>query len=695
MLALQNTLQMKEATISFLDAQIEAARDNLDQLAIPYHELRVRFESAQSAYLAAKENHADLILQRTQLESSMQHLNALLHPVRRFSEDLLTRIFMFAVEAEMEKDYDRIEMPRFKRPQVVINIGRVCQKWRNAAYSKPELWTYIRLNLSHRSSVHDKLKRFLALADGLPINVFTSNLQPSFFGTSTDSEDDGNGLGAAPLLMPVKKLRSLTVNYTHYRALGYLPALGTKCLDTLEELHLRSEPLSSPASGLFSIASYLAEAPNLRILRLMHVHLLPPAAHEPSPSLQLPKVQELVMHGPVTHGTEILGFAQIISMLPNVEKITFCQNDTVPFIQNDEIYLPRLRELTTNSVALDNALRTSFGNDKIIAPKLERLFVVDQMSSTGGNGNGGTLNASIPFMTGSISSGLALFLEKVKTIKELTFVGNFDPYTNAVPFGNTSLAMQAPGIGLFGQGGMGPIIPIPAPPQLGLNGFNPIPIQQPAVTITTSGGLSLLEAMKDIERMEIQNVSSKFLQALSSLYVWEEREEPVATVSSMSKPLDEIEEVDESEEENVEASTSSILPSGSSLATSPATSNANLKPALEEERVEEREKYQSYEYFPNLRKLEITVSKTLPITAEEFETLFERRCWAEGFGKVDDTSGRKEIKRAMHMHPLEKLEVHLGAGVEDRLTDAVSRHMDLEGEEKGCRWFSWTRPDLR
>lgn len=673
MVALQHTLQMKEATISFLDAQIEAAKDNLDTLAIPYFDLRARFESAQSAYLAAKENHEDLLTQRGTLGQSMQHLTALLHPLRRVPPDILVRIFAFAVEAEMEKDYDRLEPPRLRKPQCIINITRVCSKWRSSAHRKPELWTYVRLNLSRRSHVHEKLQHFLNLADGLPMSITTSNLQPGFFGTSTDSEDDENGLGALPLLVPVKKLRSLTVNYTHYRALQYLPALGTKCLDTLEELHLRSEPLSSPASGLFSIASYLAEAPNLRVLRLMHVHLLPPQAHEAAPSVYLPKVQELVMHGPMTHGTEIFGFAQIVGMLPNVEKITFCQNDTVPFTVTDTIHLPKLRELTTNCVALETALRTSFGVQQVHAPKLSKLTVVDStnLSGLGPGGPGG--------------GGLAHFLNAVRSVQDLTIMGNFDPYTNIVtPLGPVPLLVQPStgAVNIFPTN-MPMVLPpppmpmgfgIPLPQTLGLGG--------PAGTLgstSTGGSLTFLKSLRDIIRMEIVNVHPRFVEALCK----------TRTVAGPSNTNDDDPEDGERDDPAGQEDDSMEDTGGEDESTSSEVVVHAIPPPEQDANKgspSTADAFRLYEYLGSLRHLEITINKACPMTRQEFVSLFEARCWSH------ESDGDEYFRRSPAMRPLNKLEVHLGVGLDEDLADAVHERMILEGEEKGSRWFSWTRP---
>jgi len=687
MVALQHTLQMKEATISFLDAQIEAARENLDTLAIPYFDLRARFESAQSAYLAAKENHEDLLAQRSTLDQSMQQLSALLHPLRRVPPDILVRIFAFAVEAEIEKDYDRLEPPRLRKPQCIINITRVCSKWRTSAHRKPELWTYVRLNLSRRSHVHEKLQHFLNLADGLPMSITTSNLQPGFFGTSTDSEDDENGLSALPLLIQVKTLRSLTVNYTHYRALQYLPALGTKCLDTLEELHLRSEPLSSPASGLFSIASYLAEAPNLRVLRLMHVHLLPPQAHEAAPSVYLPKVQELVMHGPMTHGTEIFGFAQIVTMLPNVEKITFCQNDTVPFTVTDPIHLPRLRELTTNCVALDTALRTSFGVHQVIAPKLAKLTVVDvtNLSGSGPGGPGG--------------GGLAHFLNAVRSVRELTIMGNFDPFTNVVtPLGPVPLLMQPPG----GNGGLFPTnVPIVLPPPAGIGmGFGmPAPQQlfgvggaAPGNTATAAGqgeaNLAFLLSLKDIVKVEILNIHPKFAEALSEIRT-------VVSLSANANADDEHGDSAEArrEDETMEEATGENESTSSGVVVSLVTPPLWVKTDKGKGKQEGETPFGVYKFMPALRHLEITVNKGCPLTRQDFTALFEARCWtgAPPGASAEGDHGRGQAP--VVVKPLEKFEVHLGAGLEEDLSDAVNEKMVLEGEEKGCRWFSWTHPN--
>ncbi|PVG00064.1 hypothetical protein CPB86DRAFT_755472 [Serendipita vermifera] len=637
--ALHHTLQMKEATISFLDAQIEAAKDNVDQLAIPYLELRVRFESAQSAYLAAKENHEDLLNQRNLLEQSMQHLNALLHPLRRFSEDILTRIFAFAIAAEMEKDYDRVEHSRVRRSQTIMSITKVCSKWRGAASAKPELWTYVRLNLSRRSHVHDKLQHFLKLARGLPMDISISNLQPGFFGGSTDSEDDENSPNGTPLLDLVRRMRSLTVNCTHYRALQYLPSLGTNCLDTLEELHLRSEPLSSPASGQFSIAAYLAEAPNLQVLRLMHVHLLPPAPHEISPLVRLKKVRELIMHGPMTHGAEIFGFAQVVSMLPNVETVAYHQNDTVPFIVQDDIHLPRLRALTTNSIALDNALRTSFGANKVIAPKLRKLEVVDATNMTG---------------------GLVQFLETVDSIRELTIKGCFDPFSTV----NTQMApgmipLAQAGAGLFGANinivWPGPV-PVPQPITLAPN-------NAPGTTNTTSGGPSLLECMDNIVKMEIIDMHPRFADALC-----------------------EVLEFDTSTEAEDKSGPSSTTEKNAELPIDiehPSTSTIKGKTT------------KRFAYFPSLRQLEFTINKNFPLSPQDFLRIFEARCWIERSHEFStNVQEDSSIKEGLpeHLYPLTKLEVHLGPGLENDLADAIGRKMALEGEEKGNSWFSWNNP---
>ncbi|KAG8835937.1 hypothetical protein FRC17_000022 [Serendipita sp. 399] len=597
MAALQYTLQMKLATVSFLDAQIEAAKDNLELLAIPYFDLRARFESAQSAYLAAKENHEDLITQRNALDRSMAHLNALLNPLRRFPDDLLVKVFMYAVEAEEEREYERREPPRFRKPQSILNISRVCSKWRSVARAKPELWTFVRLNLSRRSQVHEKLRYFLDLAQGLPMNISTSNLQPNFFNSSTDSEDE-EGFSSGALLAPVHNLRSLTVNYTHYRALHHLPALGTACLDTLEELHLRSEPLSSPASGFFSIVSYLAEAPNLRILRLIHVHLLPPALHEVTPTVSLPKVEELVLQGPTTHGTDLFGFAQIVIMLPNVQKITFFQNDTVPYVVQDDILLPKLQEITVNCTALENALRTSFGANKVIAPKLEKMTVIDATMTTG---------------------GFVSFLTAIDTIRELSIVGNFDPFSNVVPFLPGQIFVLPP-VG----------IPPPPPPVQIIPPAPPAPVSQPTAGTPSP---TFLQSMRDIQKMEIQHIHPKFLQALCS-----------------------IEEVEEE----------TAAPTPHVALESPSDQSPNTVP---------KRKYRTFEFLPTLRWLEITIHKSLPIKREEFEALFETRC------------------KGLELQTLEKLEVHLGAGVSEDLANTVGDKMILDGEERNCRWFSWSRSD--
>ncbi|CAG7851271.1 SubName: Full=Uncharacterized protein {ECO:0000313/EMBL:CCA66468.1} [Serendipita indica DSM 11827] len=634
MVALQNTLQMKEATVAFLDAQIEAARENLELLAVPYLELRARFESAQAAYFAAKENHEDLIQQRNTLDRSMDHLSSLLNPLRRFSDDVLAHIFMCAVDAEIERDYERLEPPRSRRQQVIVNIVRVCSKWRRVARDKPELWTYVRLNLSRRLRVHEKLQHFLDLARGLPMNIYTSHLQPNFFGASSDSEDDENGSSSSTLLAPVKQMRSFTVNFTHYRALHCLPMLGTQNLDTLEELHLRSEPMSSPASGLFSITSYLSEAPKLRVLRLIHVHLLPPAAHEVTPHIILPRLEELVLHGPVTHGTDIFGFSQLITMIPNVQKINYIQNDTIQFTHQDDVQLLKLRELVTNCCALENSLRSSFGADKVQAPKLEKL----------------TVNDAVNLMT-----GLAHFLQSVQSIRILSIMGNFDPLSDAsVPAGGgfAPTLFQPPGGGLLPQV-LQPVLPIPPPPVfVQPPGFVPAP--NPVTGPTEPR--ALLKAMKDIEELEIISIHPRFAEALCD----------IATVDPSDEETPEPKtDGDEKESRDKEMETATERP-----LSDPPTSS--------------KQRVQTWRYLARLRKLEFTVNKSFPMSVQEFESIFEARCWT-------DKPPANNADVGSEMRPLDKLEVHLGAGLNDALTEAVSRRMKLDGEDRGSRWFSWTR----
>lgn len=700
MQALQHTLQMKETTLSFLDAQIEAARSNLEILSIPYHDLRQRFESAQSAFLAAKENHEDLMNQRAALDNSMLHLHALLHPLRRFEEHILGKIFLFAVEMEREKDHNRPEPPRLRRPQAIILISKVCSKWRRAAQSVPELWTYVRLNLSRRIHVHEKLAYFLNLARGLPMDVSTSNLQPGFFGTSEDSEDEEGGVNALPLLSSVKNLRSLTANYTHYRALQFLPSLGTDCLDTLEELHLRSEPLSSPASGLFSIASYLSEAPNLRVLRLMHVHLLPPAAHESVPNVKLEKVKELVMYGPMTHGTEIFGFAQVVGMLPNVEKVTFIQNDTVPFnlMGGDDVTLGRLTELTTNYVALEHALRSSFGaqtgsgaslqppppinmglpnlpgqnqnqnqgQGKITAPKLEKLTVMDTPNPT---------------------SGLIHFLKSVETVKTLSFLGNFDPFS--------SIIYPGPGVQGFNGGmgmGMGMGGPIILPAQGGL--FPPIPQpigQGQGNNGTGSGGNGgtaagneLLTAMKSIESLEIVNAHPRFVEALYAIIDVEEEEQKTHEESNADQENEDTGNDDQDKPDD---------PKGKGKAVDRSEKqDENQKSTKPKSKPRTRKAFQ---YLPNLKRLEITISKMFPLNRRDFEALFEARCLQDLRPTTDMKTGDKHEQIPPSLPSLEKLEVHLGSGLDEEIIVAVGTRMELDGEEKGSRWFSWTNPNFK
>jgi len=306
-----------------------------------------------------------------------------------------------------------------------------------------------------------------------------------------------------------------------------------------------------------------------------------------------------------------------------------------------------------------------------VAPKLEKLAVVDAMNLSGIPANPNVNLPGAGMMGGNVTSGLTLFLEKVRSIRELSLVGNFDPFSSN-PLGNAPPLLQLPNMGGFGTG-LPPVIPITAQlfGNVGLANANPLPVQ--TMNFAGGTGLPLLRAMKDIEKMEVLSIHPKFAEALYTM-----RLEADGDVDGAESP----EEIAVEEEE-------------SDGDTAPEASTTVKE-------VEKKSKpvklHNTFSYLPNLRRLEFTVSKTVPLTRQDFNNIFSARCWVERKDEKANTLGSEEedeaTPRGPDMRSLEKLEVHLGAGLEEDLTDAVNEKMVLEGEEKGCRWFSWTHPDF-
>jgi F-box-like len=299
--ALRQILKTKQELATHLDGIIKVAADDAASLEVPYRHLKTLYESAEASYAAGQEHLHTLIQVKQNMQPSVQHICSLLHPIRRYPTDILSLIFIAAVESEHHYDHllecdNAVLIPRYKRRHAAIDISHVCRGWRALAHATPDMWSTVRISLARRSNAASKLALFARHAKAVPLNVIIHHLTPSFFPTyaSLDSEDEET---VAPLFNAVTRLKSLEIHFSHFRALSCLPRLGTNKLDHLQELSLRSDPIVLPTTPDFSLTSYLASAPRLRKLTLTHVALTV-TFHDTT--LTLPNLSKLVIHGPLS-----------------------------------------------------------------------------------------------------------------------------------------------------------------------------------------------------------------------------------------------------------------------------------------------------------------------------------------------------------------------------------------------------------
>lgn len=326
---LRQILKTKQDLAAHLDGIIKSAADDTAILERPYRELKTMYESAEASYAAGQEHLQTLIQVKRNMEPSMQHIFSLLHPIRRYPTDILSLIFIAAVEIEHQYDHllecdNAVIIPRYKRRHAAIDISHVCRDWRALAHATPEMWSTVRISLARRSSAVSRLALFARHAKAVPLNVIIHHLTPSFFPAyaSLDSEDED---AVAPLFDVINRLGSLEVHWSHFRALSFVTRLGTSKLDHLQELSLRSDPIVLPTTPDFSLTGYLAATPRLRKLTLTHVALTV-TFHDPN--LTLPALSHLVIHGPLSADAgygkrpfarfcSLTGHGSILASLPN------------------------------------------------------------------------------------------------------------------------------------------------------------------------------------------------------------------------------------------------------------------------------------------------------------------------------------------------------------------------------------------
>jgi len=393
--ALRQILKTKQELAAHLDGIIKVAADNAAALEVPYRHLKTLYESAEASYAAGQEHLHTLTQVKQNMQPSVQHIFSLLHPIRRYPTDILSLIFIAAVESEHHYDHllecdNAVLIPRYKRRHAAIDISHVCRGWRALAHATPDMWSTVRISLARRSSAASKLALFARYAKAVPLNVIIHHLTPSFFPTyaSLDSEDEET---VAPLFNAVTQLRSLEIHFSHFRALSCLPKLGTSKLDHLEELSLRSDPIVLPTTPDFSLTNYLSAAPRLRKLTLTHVALTV-TFHDTN--FTLPTLSVLIVHGPLsadagygafgyyryyldTHDSFVaVSLPHYLAMAPNLVKLVYFQNDNIVAPPMSMIDMPLLESVTTNFIALSNSFVTSFSAGRVNAPNLAKFILI-------------------------------------------------------------------------------------------------------------------------------------------------------------------------------------------------------------------------------------------------------------------------------------------------------------------------------
>ncbi|CAG8608704.1 16617_t:CDS:2, partial [Acaulospora colombiana] len=365
------------------------ASTSVADLEPSYRRIRASYESSEASYLTGKQFLNSLVRAKESMQPAIDQIRSLLHPIRRYPNDILSLIFLAAVKAEQDQEHslisdNTIHSPRYKRRHIALVISQVCKAWRALAHATPELWYTVRLNLSRRSSLDtSKLAHFAYYAKAVPLDVVIYQLQPSFFSNyaTMDSDDESE---VTPLLDIVNNIGTLEIQLIHFRALPLLSRLGTKKLGRLKELLLRNDHIVLSTNLEFSLTNYLSSMSNLRKLTLIHVSLNL-SLHDVG--FSLPTLSQLIVHSPENVDTS---FAETM----------------------DVVEMPYLTSITTNFMALRHSFSTSFSAGRIIAPNLTKFALVSEGKDT--------------------STYLGNFLEEMTTIREMFLYGDFDPLSQPI-----------------------------------------------------------------------------------------------------------------------------------------------------------------------------------------------------------------------------------------------------------------------
>ncbi|KAF9065133.1 hypothetical protein BDP27DRAFT_1332337 [Rhodocollybia butyracea] len=218
--------------------------------------------------------------QQTQLKKHAAVLRSLRSPIRRFPNEILSRIFDFACDKNLlqefpwSKDFKFVPSTPIVEPfrhLPAMSISSVCTRWRSVALSSPAIWSRISLELSPENSRLPNVQLVLsAFLYTVELHLHRSGQQPL-----TIELDISGALDAGNNVIPYQLLAfDLVCNYSwrSFTMGGYQPILRfpmpgfnrIRNCHSLENLRfvISGEPddeleLFTQADGLHSITLYM------------------------------------------------------------------------------------------------------------------------------------------------------------------------------------------------------------------------------------------------------------------------------------------------------------------------------------------------------------------------------------------------------------------------------------------------------
>lgn len=128
--ALRQILSTKRNLARHIDDLIKEASDASKSLEVPYRELKLQYESAEASYVAGQQYMMELMRVRQSMQPSLNYIRSILHPIRRYPSDILSLVFIAAVESERSYDYslesdNTTLVTRYRKRHAALDISHV------------------------------------------------------------------------------------------------------------------------------------------------------------------------------------------------------------------------------------------------------------------------------------------------------------------------------------------------------------------------------------------------------------------------------------------------------------------------------------------------------------------------------------------------------------------------------------------